>query len=277
MEIESDELTNLKEKQIKINMMESSLKDLQYRYGFLMDFLVLQIVCFGGAFFMLGIRDFFEEGQLDLIFHRYWYFIIIMIALLLIESILVYLFFKKIIMFGNKIFIISLYVFFVLIAFLITCFVGMSLVMTCICYHAIILINLIFLIVMNFIKQLEDKNIIKLFVIYLTTLLANVLYISLINTKYIIFFMLSTSSLLYFTFMVYNYKRLLIINFFFLTKMNTKNDKIISISQQYLSISDEENYEYKERIALDKLSNTFLTKLSYITSLLDTFVYNFSS
>lgn len=263
----------------KSNSKPNALKDLKFRYYFFLDFFVLQLTCFLSTFFMLGIRDFIGEKKMQLFFDDYWYIILIPAGLILIEIISVYLLFRKIILLEKPWIILFLYFSFIFCFAFITCMCSLCSVITCMFFEGLLTLNILAFIVMNAIKALEDKNIIKIFVLYINTFSFIIVYIVLVNKRYIVFFILATSSVLYFSYIVHYYKRMIVINFPFLENLRD-NDRI-----KALNALDEEDERFvgkkgekedKEKEILEKLSTSILTKISFVASFADTSVFNFS-
>jgi len=243
------------------------------------------------TFFMGGIKEFYGEEKLQKVFENYWYIVLIPAVLLILEMILVFLFFKKIILLQSPCLIIFLFILFILFFGIITCMSCLTSVVTCMFFEGLLLINILSYIIMNSIKALENKNIIKLLVIYLNTFSVIVIYIAIINKRYIIFFILATSSVLYFSYANSNYKRLVITNFPFLNKEinenEYRNDLGLKYEENILNKNESENEisktsllldedELREKKGLEKFSIPLLTKLSFVASFVDTTVFNFS-
>jgi len=275
----SDELKLLKkEVNEQNNLDKNAYKDLNFRYYFFLDFLLLQLVCLILSLFMLGIRDIFGEKYLQEIFDKFWYLLFIPIGTTILEIILVYLFYKKIIMLGKPWVILWLYFLFIgslgFIAFL-SC---LNSVITCIFFEGLVTLNVLSFTIMNSIKAMEDKNIIKIFVIYINTFTVIIVYIVLINKTYVVFFILATSSVLYFSYMINNYKRLILINFPLIkyVNINEKNEDSEASDESQSDSFYLNSEESLEKEILGKMSIWDLTKISFIASFADTTVFNFS-
>jgi len=297
---ESEEIQFLSksEPDYKNNNKLSSYRDPDFRYHFLLDFFTFQLTCFLITFFMLGMRDIIGQDKLENMFHRFWYLALIPGVLIILEMILVYFFFKKIVLLEKPCLIIFLYLIFIFLFAMITCMCCLLSVVTCIIFEGLICLNITSFIIMNSIKAMEDKNIIKLFVLYLNTFTVIIIYIATINIRYIVFFILATSSVLYFSYVTHYYKRLVLINFPHfdrqikdndnrlygqINNMNSNNDLNINRNNfnsfdeeatKFSLITDEQNL--KEKRALEKFSMSMLSKISFIASFVDTTVYNFS-
>lgn len=254
----------------------NALKDLNFRYYFFLDFFILQLTCFLLSFFMLGIKDFIGEKNMQNIFDNYWYIILIPSGLLIVEIISVYLLFRKIILLGKPWLILFLYFSFIFCFAFITCMSCLTSVITCMFFEGLLTTNVLTFIIMNAIKALEDKNIIKIFVLYINTFSVIIIYIVLVNKRYIVFFILATSSVLYFSYMIHYYKRMIVINFSFLEGKALKNESNNVDDENVKFICQNEEKDNKEKEILAKYSTSILTKISFIASFADTTVFNFS-
>lgn len=263
----------------KNTIKKDAYKDLKFRYYYFLDFFMLQLTCFLLTFFMLGIRDFLGEKKMQQIFNEYWYITLIPAGLLTIEVLSVYLLYKRIVLLGKPWIILCLYFFFVSCFAFITCMCSLNSVITCMFFEGLLSLNVLTFIIMNSIKALEDKNIIKIFVLYINTFSVVIVYIVLVNKRYIVFFILATSSVLYFSYMINNYKRLIVVNFPFLEKESQKADKkmLAALDEEAIGlIAEKDAADARESEILSKYSTSILTKISFVASLVDTTVYNFS-
>ncbi len=256
----------------------NAYKDLNFRYYFFLDFFMLQLTCLLFTFFMLGIKDFVGEKKMQTIFEYYWYILVIPAGLVVLEIISVYFLYKKIIMLGRPWIILCLYFFFVLCFAFMTCFCCLNSVITCMFFEGLLTLNILTFIFMNSIKALEDKNIIKIFVLYINTFSVVITYIVIVNKRYVVFFILATSSVLYFSYMINYYKRMIVINFPSVEKdakkaLGALDDEAADV---FLGSSDQKAEENKEREVLNKFSTSILTKISFVVSFADTTVFNFS-
>lgn len=297
---ESEELEFLSktENDHKNNNKLSSYSDPDFRYHFLLDFFTFQLVCFLLTFFMLGMRDIIGQDKLENIFNNYWYLALIPGLLLILEMILVYFFYKKIILLEKPCVVICLYFLFILLFSMITTMCCLLSVLTCMFFEGLVLLNVLSFIIMNSIRAMEDKNIIKLFILYINTFTVIIIYIATINKRYIVFFILATSSVLYFSYVTHYYKRLILINFPHFNKQikdkgiktdnevnNINSNHGLINNRNVLNSYDEDVTKFSfitdenqiiEKRALEKFSISMLTKLSFIASFVDTTVFNFS-
>jgi hypothetical protein len=275
------------EKEI-IRSREYPYKDINFRYSFIMDFLVLELVCLSLSILLLGIHNIYGEETLRNFFWKYYYLVIIQSFILIAEIILVYIYFKEIITYGKRWLINLLYLIFVFIFATIIVFSSFNSGITVIFIEALFCQNILLLIIMNTFSILEDKNLIKLFVIYLFTFILIIIYFIVVKEKYIIFFILATASVLYFSYLLNYYKRQLIFRFpayFGVEKIKRKITNInnpenygnfnIDSESEIDKIEEEKIYQ-KEKEIVEKLPLACLTKLSFISSFADTTVFNFS-
>lgn len=281
-ENEPDELDQLNyEINETIDKKSSPYIDRKFRYYFYLDFLILELICFLFAFFMYGIKDILGDKNLHLFFEHYWFLPIIASSLILIEMILVYVYYKKIILLNKPCIILCLYFLFLFLFAFLICMCSLISIMTCLFFQGLMILNLIFFIFMNSFKALEDKNIIKLCFLYINTFTTIIIYIIMINKRYVLFFILATSSILYFSYTIHYYKRILLVNFPHLiknideSKINLNSLETNNATKSDISL-EEENEKINEKDILDKCSISIITKISFIASFFDTFVFNFS-
>lgn len=298
---EHDELTFLKEDKEQEKTGKSH-KDITFRYYYILDFFTLELACFCFTLFMYGLKEFYGQDTLEKIFHRYFFFCIpIIFGLILIVMLLCYFLFRRIILWGRGWLIYSLYYLFVFLMVVLICFCSMSSVITAICFEGMINFNILAFILMNSIRPLEDKKLIKLCIIYVFTFTYIIIYIATINIRYITFFILGTSSVLYFSYCELHHKRLIIINFPHAVSIKKREIKIIEDEEKDLSVSyyrktsldihdaininnnmtikppaEDDGYDYTEITILNSYAPSTLSKICFLASFVDTTVYNFS-
>jgi hypothetical protein len=275
------------EKEI-IRSREYPYKDKNFRYSFIMDFFVLELVSLSLSVLLLGIHNIYGTETLKNFFWKYYYLLIICLSILILEIILVYIYFREIITYGKRWLINLLYFIFIFLFGNIIVLSSFNSGTTIIFIEGLFCQNIILLIIMNTISSLEDKNLIKLFVIYLFTFFVIILYFIVVKEKYIVFFILATASVLYFSYLMNYYKRQLIFkfpNYYGVNKIkrtisNLNNPENygnfnLDIDSDVDKIEEEKLY-LKEKEIIEKMPLECLTKLSFISSFADTTVFNFS-
>lgn len=283
-----DEFAPLAEEKKIINAREFPYKDRNFRYSFIMDFFILELVSLSLSVLLLGLHSIYGQDALRNFFWKHYYLMIIQISLLILEIILVYIYFKEIIIYGKRWLINVLYFIFVFLFGTIVTLSSFNSGITVIFIEALFCQNIILLIIMNSFESLEDKNLIKLFVIYLFTFFLIIFYFIVVKDRYIIFFILATASVLYFSYLMNYYKRQMLFRFPYYYGVN-KIKRQISMKENNIEFSNphssdeneceklEDEREYKkEQEIVEKMPLGCLTKLSFISSFADTTVFNFS-
>lgn len=296
---EYDELAFLKEEN-KENL-NKSYKDNNFRFYFFLDFFTVELICLSFAIFMLGIRDFYGQSFLEQTFIKFWYVPVIFIGIALIELLLCFLFFRAIILWGKKWFIYILYFMFIFICASFACFASMASLDTTFFFQGTITLNTLAYMLMNSIRALEDKTIVKLLVMFFLTTLMMVLYTIFISRRSILFFILLMACVLYFSYCLHYYKRLLIVGFPKVFQNKNMEPKTLDDFEKDNKIINETNHtqsfvlenqmvnvanriyvgeagisDAKEKIILNKYAISELTKLCFLASFLDTIFFNFS-
>jgi len=282
-----DEFAPLAEEKEIIKAREFPYKDIKFRYSFIMDFFILEFVSLTLAILLLGLHSIYGEETLRNFFSKYYYLMGIQFSCLVLEILLVYIYFKEIITYGKRWLINLLYFLFIFIFGTIVTFSSFPSSITVIFIECFFCQNLILLIIMNSFSSLEDKNLIKLLILYLFTFFVIILYFIVVQERYIVFFILATASVLYFSYLMHYYKRQLIFKFpvyFGIEKIKKQMAKK-SISEEYLGNSGDDNEMDKQELEnlylremeiIEKMPLGCLTKLSFISSFADTTVFNFS-